>query len=289
MHRRFQYIIGGGFVAVAVFLEAVESFKTLRDLVPERWVGMISQLDVVLIFVIGVLFLWLGKNGDKEGSENPSTRSSANAGNATATATGNMFTQHLHIDGYPIEDLAAAIAEKLKKGDFSGISAKDERDAATPPRLVVTDGFIQFEDIELQVPSPQLESGQIISAKYAYANRGALPVYEVQSWGLMQVLDPALNSGPHLKAVMLAAAREGHSKFSGAATIGVQRTMYAFARLSEPFTQEQIDALEKRSSSLFLMVGGVWVDNDGNARYWAVCQRAEFQDMSWDTVAWLHL
>jgi hypothetical protein len=290
MHRRFQIIIGGLFVAVAVFLEAVEFFKTLRDLFPTRLAGMISQLDVVVLFCVGILFLWLGKNPSNEGSNTPSGNTSANAGNATATATGNKIEQHFHFNGYTVDDLAGAIAEKLKKGDTSGVTAKDEADAATSPRLAVTDGFVQLEDVELQVPGTALVVGQLVKAKYSYANRGVLPVYEVQTWGLMQVLDPTRNSGPHLKAVMRLAAQDGHRKFPGAASLGVQRVNHSFAPLAEPFTQEQIEALENKSSALFLLVGGVWVDNQGEAHYWAVCQQAEFhQSLTWDHFAWRSL
>jgi hypothetical protein len=291
MHQRFRLIIGGGFVALAVFLEAVESFKTLRELFPARLAGMISQLDVVVLFCVGILFLWLGKNPHSEGSGAPSlNNTNTNAGNATATSTGNKIEQHFHFDGYPIENLASAIAEKLKEGDTSLVSAKDEADAATSPRLAVTDGFVQLENVELQVQSATLTAGQTVTAQYFYANRGALPVYEVQTWGLMQVLDPLKNSGPHLKAVMRAAAKEGHQKFPGAATLGVQRVAHSFAPLSEPFTQEQIESLGNKSALLFLLIGGVWVDNRGEVHYWAVCQQAEFhQGLTWDHYAWRSL
>jgi hypothetical protein len=287
VHRRFQLIVGGVFVAFAVFLEAVESFKVLREIVPEKLSGMINQLDVVLLFFVGILFLWLGKNPDKEGSQSSPAGNTANAGNATANATGNKVEQHFHLNGYPIDELADAIAQKLKTGETVGISAKDEKEAAAPPLLTKGDGFIQLEEVNLEVSAAELAVGGTVRAKYFYANRGVLPVYEVQTWGLMQILDQTLNSGPHLKAVMRAAAKDGHSKFPEAATVGVQLKRHAFAALNEPFTQNQLEALEDKSMSLFLLVGGVWVDNQGQTHFWAECQIAEFyQGLSWERFNW---
>jgi hypothetical protein len=288
MHRRFQLIVGGIFVALSVLLEAVESFNVLRELIPEKLAEKINQLNVVVLFCVGILFLWLGKNSHEEGSGSSPSIVTANAGNATAT--GNKIEQHFHIDGQPIEELATAIARQLKSGAAPLVSAKQEADAAVPPRLDVNDGFVQMEEVNLAVSSPELAAGQTVTATYFYANRGVLPVYEVQTWGLMQVLDPRSNSGAHLKAVMIAGAKEGHSKFPGAATLGVQRRNHAFAPLSEPFTQDQIDSLGNKTAMLFLLVGGVWVDNNGEPHFWAVCQQAEFrQGLTWNNFAWRDL
>jgi hypothetical protein len=291
MYRRSKLIVGGGFVLISVFLEAVELFKVIRELIPEGLAGKISQLDVLLILFIGIMFIWLGKTADKEGSDSPSSIANTNSvGNATATATGNKVETHFHFDGVSTDDLAKAIAKELKTGNTSGVSAEDEADATTSPRLVATDGFVQLENIELQVTSVVLEAGQTLRAKYFYANRGVLPVYEVQSWGLIQVLDPTLNPGPRLKAVMKAAARDGRNKFPGTGSLGVQRTNHAFAQLSEPFTKDQIEALGNKSAMLFLLIGGVWVDNLGEAHYWAVCQQAEFlAGLTWENYAWRDL
>lgn len=215
----------------------------------------------------------------------------ATAGNATATATGNVINQHqhFHFDGLKVEDLGNIIAEKLKAGTMQ-MSAEEERIAAAPQRLAATDGFVQLETIDLQVPSPDLARGQWIKAKYSYANRGVLPVYEVQTWGFMLVLDIEKNSGPNLKAVMIAAAKEGHSKFPGAGSLGVQLSMHSFASLNEPLTQEQIDTLHSKSSALFLLIGGVWVDNQTETHFWAACRRAEFPvGLTWNSFTWTDL
>lgn len=242
----------------------------------------------VVIFIAAFIEYRHEKNKNEAKQENGSNANTATGG--YAIASGNVVNQYF-FDGAKVEDLAASLAEKLKTGNLR-FSAEEEKIAAAPPRLEVKDGFVQFEEVELQVPSPELQAGQRIVAKYHYANRGALPVYEVQTWGLMQVLDPAKNSGPHLKAVMKAAAEEGHRKFPGAATLGKQRTMHAFAPLSEPLTQEQVTALRNKSSALFLIVGWVWVDNQAKAHFWSVCQMAEFNDtqgLTWNNFAWKDL
>ena len=69
MHRRIQTVIGGVFVAVAVFLEAAEFFKMLRELIPASLAGMISQLDIILIFFVGILVILIGKNQHSEGKD----------------------------------------------------------------------------------------------------------------------------------------------------------------------------------------------------------------------------
>jgi hypothetical protein len=285
--KKTRRIVIGLVVTVAALSDVAEKAEVVRAHLP-GWAIAHSQGAIIASLIALIAYLLFSYGGEDKNAERPTI----NMTGSTATATGNVMEMHQHFD-LPlnlVSDLAAAVAEKLKAGMIGGISAEDEADAQTPPRLSNQDGFIQLEGVNLDVTAMALEAGHSVTSKYFYANRGTLPVYEVQTWGLMQVLDPSVNSGPLLKAVMIAAAKAGHEKYPGAATLGVQLKMHSLARLSEPFTNDQLTALEQKRMSLFLLIGGVWVDNHGAAHFWAACQMAEFYDgLSWERFNWKNL
>jgi hypothetical protein len=66
---------------------------------------------------------------------------------------------------------------------------------------------------------------------------------------------------------------------------------HAFAPLPEALTQETISALENKAVALFLRIGGAWVDNHGEAHYWAECKRADFSQgpPTWNSFQWTNL
>jgi hypothetical protein len=163
-------------------------------------------------------------------------------------------------------------------------------DGQTPPLLVPGDGFVQLEGMEMQVPSRVLEIGQTFTVKYFYANRGGLPVYEVQTWGLMQILDPDLNPAGRLKEVMLTGVKDGHQKFPTGSTLGVGISNFSFAPLSESLTENQMASVKAGTLSVFLLIGGVWKDNRNEFHYWVECRRAKWPSFpSVENFNWLGL
>jgi hypothetical protein len=300
--------IGLILAAVVLIFGSVLELAHLSDLIegwmPKAWQPIIESkaggITIMIVAWLSTAFIWVEHiRGHKHNGSSDEPSSSKNFASSTtgsidnsSSAIGNKVELHQYFElpDELIDNLSTAIAEKLKTGDISGITAKDEADAIVTPLLSKDDGFIQLEGMNLEVTAKDLIVGGSVTAKYNYANRGILPVYEVQTWGLMQVLDSTKNSGPHLKAVMKVAAESGHRKFPGAATVGVQQEAHAFAPLHEPFTQVQLDALEKKSMSLFVLIGGVWVDNQRKAHFWAECRQAEFfQGLSWERFKWRSL
>jgi hypothetical protein len=184
--------------------------------------------------------------------------------NSVATATGGSVTIiNNEVDS---NEIAEAVAKKL-----------DEK----APSLKPGDGFVQLENskMELQIPSIPLKAGQKFSLKYHYENRGGLPVYDVQTWGLLHILSVELNPPGHLKSIMLDAAKQGREKFPNAGgTLGVGCEHYSFAALSEPLTDDQILGVKKGELALFFIVGGVWRDSRNQFHYWVDGRKAEIPD-----------
>lgn len=181
--------------------------------------------------------------------------------NPTATATvGNITVINNKVDS---DEIAEAVAKKLEEGQLT---------------LSPGDGFVQLEDgkFNLQVPSVPLQPGQTFSLKYFYANRGGLPVYDVQTWGLMHILPVELNPAEHLNSVMLDGVKNGHEKFPNAgSTLGVGIEFHNIAVLTEPLTEKHIRAVRQGVCALIFMVGGVWKDNRNHFHYWVEGRKAE--------------
>lgn len=181
--------------------------------------------------------------------------------NPTATATvGNISIINNKVDP---DEIAKSVAKIL-----------DEKQLPLRPG----DGFVQLEDskFNLQVPSVPLQDGQTFSLKYFYANRGGLPVYDVQTWGLLHIVIIEKNPEDHLRKVMLEGVKKGHEKFPDkGATLGVGIEHHSFATLTEPLTEKQIHAVKQGECALVLMVGGVWRDNRNEFHYWVEGRKAE--------------
>ena len=70
----------------------------------------------------------------------------------------------------------------------------------------------------------------------------------------------------------------------------MQQRGFAYAPLSEPFTQEQINALQESREALFLLIGGIWKDNQQEVHYWSECQRVEMSNsLNWNNFSWRKL
>jgi hypothetical protein len=276
-------------VALGILFELVHNFEIIDHITPEPVKRMLTDKVVGMLLLAAIVllgYLWYEFLHHRETEAVP-----VGPVSNTATATGNIFEQHqhFHLPDYPLGDFAKALATELKSGaaeKFSAVNATEQ----TQVRLIPGDGFIQLENWEFQVQAVTQQVGHTVSIKYWYANRGGLPVYEVQSWGLLVILNPEKNSGPHLKSLMLASAKDGHQKYPGGATLGVQQTAFAFAPLPEPFTEMQIDALSSQREALFFLVCGVWKDNSDQPHYWSECRKALLPTtLSVEGMNWLNL
>ena len=297
MRLAIQMFVGLGIAMISTLLtclEAVHFFDLIEQHIPDWIKPMISPEHNLILFGVGWLLAaaaWVEYRHALRKHDDESHSTGAAASN-TASSVGNVLEQHqhFHLPDYPMGDFAKALAGELKTGAAEKFSAANIDDEQTQIRIVPGDGFVQLENLELQVQAVTQQVGQTISVKYFYANRGGLPVYEVQTWGLLVILDPAKNSGPHMKSLMLASARDGHQKFPGAATLGVQQTGFAFAPLPEPFTQAQIDALSSQNEALFFLVCGVWKDNREQLHYWSACRKALLPaSLNVEKMNWLNL
>ena len=198
-------------------------------------------------------------------SQAPSAKSEMNPSNSfnpTASATGGSVT--VITNKVDPDEIAEAVAKRLDESS---------------PALSPGDGFVQLEteNMELQIPEPPpLKVGQTFSLKYHYSNRGGLPVYCVQTWGILHFLVIELNPPDRLKSLMLSAAQDGHTKFpNGGSTLSVGTNHWSFAALGTPLTEEQIEGVKQGIYGLFFVVGGVWKDNRDRLHFWSDGRMAE--------------
>ena len=254
-------------LCASVYLQANPNWATQHP----HWVEAVYVFTAIALLFTAFQFRWaqriLGVRpaGDEKASPTPANLRAKDSFNPTANATGGTanIVQNLQVKADEVADL-------VLKG------LKEEVGEIRPG-----DGFVQLEDdkFEMQVPSIPLQPGQTFSLKYFYANRGALPVYDVQTWGIMHILILEANPTEHLKQVMLDGAKKGHEKFPDkGATLGVGIVHHSFATLTEPLTEKQIDAVRQGVCALILMVGGVWKDTRNTFHYWAEGRKAELPD-----------
>lgn len=297
MRHLFGFLAGLAAVIVAAIvtsIEATHAREFVERIIPKWLEPMIDPKFNLVVIAVGFFLMglaWLewrfGEQSHTKGHSGAAGVVNNTVGNPTATATGNQIVQNFNLPNYPMEDFAKVLASELKAGAAEKIDV-DANDS--PAYLIPGDGFVQLEDLEFIVQAVTLEVEHTINLKYMYANRGGLPVYEVQTWGLLTILDPAKNPAPQLKALMLASARDGHKRFPGAATLGVQRTGFSYAPLPEALTQTQINSLRDQSESLFFLVCGVWKDSRGQVHFWSAAQKAILQpSLSLDKMSWMNL
>ena len=155
----------------------------------------ISPSGIWITMVVGVLIFLAALAERQKEKESPASQNNGKPPRISVASIRDIqqtANPHIEIHNYPQQsqavpspdEIAEAVSKKLKDESI----------------FVPTDGFIQLEaeGSELEIPAIELKAGQTIRFKYFYANRGARPVYDVQSWGLMQVLDPSKNSANHL-------------------------------------------------------------------------------------------
>jgi hypothetical protein len=138
-------------------------FKVIRELIPEKLAGMISQTDFFLFMVIGFLLLWLGKNENEEETDKPPVSSTSNnlstgSINNSSSAVGNKIEQHFHFPEYPLENRAGAIANVQTMTDSpGGIQAGGDVNitgrALPPPRFITQSKFATAVSILKTAPA----------------------------------------------------------------------------------------------------------------------------------------
>ncbi len=249
-----------GFLLLTIVGIAASFFRSHWAENHQQIVSKVLLLSTIGAVLCGVFWM-LTSNAEDAGEAlvPASSNNSSSVGSIDSSSKAeNRVENHIHLSVKPLQDVAKAIADELRRG--SGIAG---------------DGFVQLEELELLIPSAELMVGQKIELKYSYANRGVLPVYDVQSWGLLQVLNPKMNPSARLKEVLLAGIKEGHKKYREGGTLGVGMSCFAFAPLSQPLTQNQMIALKEEREVLYFLVGGVWRDNEDNFHYWVDGRCAE--------------
>jgi hypothetical protein len=201
----------------------------------------------------------------------------------SSSATATTGSVNVTVNSQP-QPSAGEIAKAVVK------HLKEEEKASDNPALSPGDGFVQLEDskTELLIPSMPLRVGDRFSLKYWFSNRGGLPVYDVQTWGILHILVPGLNPPGNLKRVMLEGVKQGHQEFpDSGSTLGVGAELHGIAVIAEPLTKEQIDGVRDGSLALFFVMGGVWKDNKREFHYWVdgrVAQISNFPNL--DGFSW---
>jgi hypothetical protein len=181
-------------------------------------------------------------------------------------------------DGQPksspsADEVAAAIVEQIKKSPkWSG--AAETPKPNLPPQ---SSGFVQYEGKTIFTDNmdslENLRVGYVLRMKFAYANRGARPVDDVQTWGIMLIIGPDKNPGTKLRQVFLHGIKNGYeNKFKGGgSTLGVNQEGWNFA-VGTPITQEQLDGLNAGTLRIHMLVGGGWRDEKRSPYYWTECE-----------------
>jgi len=96
--RRIRVVAGSCLCALFVIIEAAEMFTVVREIVPERLMGAVSQKYSLPCLIVGILLLWLGKAEGNEDAEKLSSLPRNGAGNTnsnSANPTQNV-EQHFH-------------------------------------------------------------------------------------------------------------------------------------------------------------------------------------------------
>lgn len=99
MFRRVRVGIGYCFCLLFVFLESAESFRIVRELVPERLLGFVNQIYALPSLIVGVLLIWLARADGNKDADPPNVRhleSIRNANTNTASPT-QKVEQHFHL------------------------------------------------------------------------------------------------------------------------------------------------------------------------------------------------
>jgi len=263
----FEIGVGGIVFTVAALLGVGHIFDVLDKFMPERMASVITDKVLILTMIAGLVVAVIGwfdykhEKGKQHGTspESPHAPPITNTNTATATGGSVHITNTFQV---PVDELAEAVAKRVRQ-----------------EILNPGDGFVQIDDkrLELQIPSNPLQAGQTFSLKYFCENRGGLPVYDVQSWGILNILSPELNSMDHLKRVMRDSAIQGRDKFPNhGSTLGAGGESFNYAVLAEPLTDEQIHGMRAGTLSLFFVVGGVWRDNDNKFHYWSDGRKGDF-------------
>jgi|ERR1700733_3952244 len=147
-----------------------------------------------------------------------------------------------------------------------------------------SEGFVQFENRNLELPSQFLQAGQQMRMKFAFANKGLVPVYDVQSWGVMMVLNRKVNDIVRTKEVFHQSVATGYEKFKGSgSTLGVGIENFNYAPLNnERLTEEDITNLKNKDWNLYFMAVGAWRNSSEKPNFWIQCEWIEFVDNSLD-------
>ena len=138
-------------------------------------------------------------------------------------------------------------------------------------------GFVQYEDNKgIVADSVQslnnLRVGQVLKINFTMANRGLRPVDDVQSWGLIGIVDPNKNPGKNIRQILLESAKTSYDKAKGAGgPLGVNQSMWNTA-VGTPITQTELDGLKDRSLRIHFMAFGAWTDERNRRGYWTHCE-----------------
>jgi hypothetical protein len=159
---------------------------------------------------------------------------------------------------------------------------------AAPPAAY--GGFVQYESKSLVADNPAdvdaFVVGKRVRMNFTFDNRGQRPVLDSQSWGLFAFVDPQVNPGSKLRAVLLNGIKAGYKKFTDSgSTMGVGISGWNTA-VSEPLTREQIDGLRAGSLRIHLMLGGAWKDESGRDFYWTSCEWTNWPQVPFASSVW---
>jgi len=157
----------------------------------------------------------------------------------------------------------------------------------TTTEVAPSNGFVQFESKDLIFP----RIGYPLQIKFAFANRGTRPVTDVQSWGMILLVDPVKNPPLRMKELFSDSFRNGYQKFTGeGSTLGIGISNWNVATSTTIFpesdtapatqslvlTQDLIDQLKDSKLRVYFGAGGGWKDEAHHQSYWNECEWADW-------------
>jgi hypothetical protein len=134
MPRRVRFGVGTCLWLIVAFIEAAEMFHVVRDVIPETLVGMVSQKYALPLFIVGALFIWLGKVEGNKGNEMPKASESDSIRqkntNTNTVSTVQTVEQYFHLVP-PVLPEATKLPQPLK--------TRHNVQFISPRKLVATD------------------------------------------------------------------------------------------------------------------------------------------------------
>jgi hypothetical protein len=185
--------------------------------------------------------------------------------------------------------LWAGIAAWITSGNPDAETSEKALPEAPVVKLIEPLGFVQFEKRDLELPTLVLQSGQSMRMKFTFANRGLVPVYDVQSWGVMLVLNRKANDIIKTKEIFHQSVATGYEKFKGSgSTLGIGIENFNYAPLNNGhLTEEDITHLKSKDWNLYFIAVGGWRNTVGTPGFWIQCEWAEFpESLDISTASW---